>query len=468
MALLEDIISIILIVFFLIILSGVLSGYMFTEQLESIEQRQNFYLEDYYSTSLDSFLNHRESNTTLPNHILIGNYIARGERTAIGKNGSQVDVQKQLNQTLNEFYGKNDYYQMIRQDYTNTTLSFVIDGSDSNRIERQIINDTVGDIENSVEQLFGDSNAQVTSEIYVLGNDDQCQGFEGDCDLLSEDQLYDSSNAPSGPWFSQSNRIEHYVESDWIAGSIEAEERFRSDLQSEREVHIVIPVFDQISTSSVPDFCFDRNNNLDYSACRLCYQEEPCNAANRSEQDMKKLVSFFNERSPNSVVMPVFSFDCNFQDFIGWKNWDGNVNNEDVQDHIEHSSGDLASDEGLCHLDNCEACSAPSEGDDAYIEPESTSYNNVCFRDSCHAEITNQMMNVTQETNGAYVSIDDREEIAQEVASTIEDVFGERKIEFGVRDEDRTRYVFERRIVLPNFGDTYVKLWAYDTPEREQ
>lgn len=183
---------------------------------------------------------------------------------------------------------------------------------------------------------------------------------------------------------------------------------------------------------------------------------------------MKMLVSLFNERSPNSVVMPVFSFDCNFQDFIGWKNWEGNVNNEEVQDHIEHSSGDLASDEGLCHLDNCEACSAPSEGDDAYIEPESSSYNNVCFRDSCHAEITDQMINVTQETKGAYVSIDDREEIAQEVASTIEDVFGERKIEFGVRDEDRTRYVFERRIVLPNFGDTYVKLWAYDTPEREQ
>ena len=470
MALLEDIVSMIIVVFVLLIVGSMIAGTLFTERASNLENEQTRYLEDYYATSVNNFVNYRESNTGLPVHVLIGNYISRGEERVVSLDGDIINIEEELDDVLREFYGENNYYMTVRQDYVDTTLSFVIDGSDSVRIEREIIGEEIGNILEFVSTMFGDAEAEVTGKVYILeGIDDKdlCDDFPTDivsCERITHSGLYGDSDdvLEMIPDFGEPQNT-HYLQSDWISGSLLAEKNFREDLEGsgvQEEVHIMIPVFDQVSSSSVPDVCFDESNP-DYTICRLCHEEEgeDCSAVERNAENLVNVTNFINERTPNSVVMPVFSFDCNFQDFFVWKQYSPG---EDYEQYMSGVEG-LAADESLCSLDSCGACDL--DGDLSPVpEEDEDMYSNVCFRSSCQQDIEDQMQYIASNTGGLSVSIDDREDITDIIAETIEDVFDERRIEFGVQDPDRTRYVFERTIVLPSLGDTQVYLQVYEVP----
>ena len=468
MALLEDIVSMIIVVFVLLIVGAVIAGTLFTESASNLEQEQTRYLEDYYATSVNNFVNFRESQTGLPVHVLLGNYISRGERIVLSSDRSEeVDIEVTLDNLLKEFYGEDNYYMTVRQDYVDTTFSFVIDGSDSVRIEREVIAAELEDILLSVTELFGDADASITANVYILARgserDELCAPFDEDivsCDTFAYDSLYQNEPALYFiPEFGSFDRHTDYLESDWIAGSVRSETLFRDELDGidlAEEVHMIIPVFDQISGSSVPTECFEASGTFNYRACRLCVDGCP---VDRVAANLDILSNYLDERSPNSVAIPVFSFDCNFRDLHGWKEFP-------APDYSSYVAGreSLASDEGLCDLDNCEACRPPGPGDPSVDTPEGVNYNNVCFRSDCEADIIGQMDQLASSTGGQSVNIKRRDEIAEAILDTIEAVFDERRIEFGVQDPDRTRYVFERTIVLPNVGDTQVYLQVYEVP----
>lgn len=468
MALLEDVVSMIIVVFFLLIVGAVVAGTLFTESAQSLEQEQTRYLQDYYGTSVNSFVNFRESQTGLPVHVLLGNYISRGERTVISSDRTgDVDIEVALDSILSDFYGEDNYYMTVRQDYVDTTFSFVIDGSDSVRIEREIIADELEDILLSVTELFGDADASITANVYILARSDKkdelCEPFDEDivsCDTFAYDSLY--RNEPELdfiPEFNNFDRHTDYLESDWIAGSIRSETLFRQELDGidlAEEVHMIIPVFDQISGSSVPTECFEASGTFNYRACRLCLPGCP---VDRVAANLDNLSDYLSERDPNSVAIPVFSFDCNFRDLHGWKEFP-------APDYSSFVAGreSLADDEGLCNLDNCEGCRPAGSGDPGVDTPEGVNYNNVCFRSECEADIISQMDQLASDSGGQSVNIRNRDEIGQAILETIEAVFEERRIEFGVQDPERTRYVYERAIVLPNLGDTQINLQVYEVP----
>jgi hypothetical protein len=473
MALLEDVLGIIFIVFFMIIAIVFISTALVTDQTLSIEKEQQDYLFDYYSTSVNSFMNLRDQFSNVPVHIIIGNYIGRGERVVLGDNGTSLNVTDLLEDLLDNFFGKDNYYAEIRQDYTNTTLSFVFDGSDSNRKEKIIIGERLQDILDSVNAIFEGYGVSATANLYVLSERQEieaCKDFgnhSDTCTIINSSAIYgdDSSPIVERPIRHSLTNYRaldsHYLESDWLGGIVHAEKLFRRELigvdEREEDVHIVIPVFDQLSSSSISDDCFhiaSTENLGNYVICRLCHPECP---TNRTEAQLNTTVNYFLERNRNSLVLPVFSFTCNFRYFYDWNG----INPRDPFDQFMPPS--IASGETICHYDGCTGCS-PASGNDFIPSTNNTLYQNVCFKDYCQEAIWNQMNRIAEPTGGSPVNIANTNEIASQITENLENAFEMRKLIIGEKYPQRTRYVFETSITLPNLGKAEVYLQVYETP----
>ncbi len=465
----------ILIIFFLIIGIVILTGQIFTDQIKDIGEEHRSYLFDYYSTGMNSFMNLRETNTNLPVHILIGNYISRGETRAAGRDGVSINVSDELENLLNEFYGENNYYAEIRQAYTDTTLSFVFDGSNSNRNEKRIIGERLNSILNSVNEIFGDSGVSASAKIYVLTEEseiDACEPF-GDihrdkCTNLNSNKIYgDDTYLVVNRPVDLSGRhgfVGDYVESDWLGGIVHAEKLFRRSIlgvdEREQDVHVVIPVFDQLSSSSISDGCFDIPRSQSYGnyiICRLCDPECP---VERTEEQLADAINYFLDRNRNSIVIPIFSFDCNFQYLYEW-NEISLSSNDPYYNYIPPSVGEF---ETLCHHQECPGC-RPATGSERIDSTDESRYQNVCFKDQCQQSILSQMNAIANPTGGEGVNIANVNLIADQITEKLEAAFERRVLVLGQKEPERTRYVFERKILLPTLGYTEVYVQIYELPK---
>lgn len=477
MALLEDILGMILLVFFLIIGGVMLAAQITSDQLSTVDDELTKYLFDYYSTSTNTFLNVREEISGVPIHIIIGDYISKGITVITGSDGRSVNVEDALEDILNEMYGEDNYYLQLRQDYTDTTISFVFDGSDSNREEKDTIRSNLQTIYNSINNIFEDSDAEVNINLYVLSEgpiDEVCDVFEDEnrdiCFVINSTTLYEDDmhlavENTIGSLAGRQAVISHYLESDWVGGTIHAEKEFRRKVGREEitedSLHIVIPVFDQLSTSSVPDDCFGISSGsggfANYVVCRLCQPECPHERSARQQQDT---INFFNERNRNSIIIPVFSFDCNFRYIYDW-----NYLDPSIAAYENYKSEPVSMPDTICHLDTCPGCRMPVQGERVIQSTNASEYINVCFKTDCQVHIENQMQELASGTGGTSINIEDVNNLAQQVIERIENVFEERELTIGVRQDERTRYVLERKIVLPSLGRVDVRLWVYELPD---
>ncbi len=472
MALLEDILGMIMLIFFLVIGGIFLTIQITSDQLGQVDEEIKDYLHDYYSTSMNGFMNMREEISGAPVHIIIGDYISKGTTTLTGKEGRTIAVDEALEGILNEFYGQGNYYMKLTQEYTDTTISFVFDGSDSNRIEKMIVGENLESIRDRVNLIFEDSGAEVNINLYVLSEnpaEEVCDVFgehKDLCEVINAATLYDEESHlrvidPFDGLTGKQAEIRHYVESDWMGGTIHAEREFRKKIVAgdaeEYNIHIVIPVFDQLSTSSISDECFEIDRGpaaslSDYIVCRLCVEDCP---VERSRSQMQETIDFFVERNGNSIIMPVFSFDCNLR----YRYWYNNLNPVDYRDYVIGTPSPT-----MCHLNSCAGCRPPREGDRIIPSTNPDEYENVCFKTQCQYYIEQQMEELSTATGGSPINIINVQDLPALVVDQIDNVFAERELIIGTRQDDRTRYVFERNIILPTLGSVDVRLLAYELP----
>lgn len=473
MAFLEDVIGMIMIVFFLIIGGTLLSTQITSDQLGQVDEEVRSYLYDYHSTSMNSFMNMREGVSGAPVHIIIGDYISKGVTQLTGRDGRSISVEDALSGILDEFYGEHNYFLQLRQEYTDTTISFVFDGSDSNRREREIIGRELENIIDAINEIFedADSDAKVNVKLYVLSQDplDEVCSVFGDaehlCETLNAETLYENEmepvvRRPFGDLRGRQAVVREYLESDWIGGLLHAEKEFRRDIAlgdaEEHNIHVVIPVFDQLSTSSVSNECFEISSGSggysNYVVCRLCHEECP---AYRSGEQIDEVIEYFEDRGSNSIIIPIFSFDCNLRYIYDWNSLNpsdyGGYVNTPVTEHT------------MCHQDVCAGCRPPSTGE-VIDSTDPDVYENICFKTECQEAIEEQMGVLAEGTGGSSIDIDEIDDLPDLVVENIDDAFAERELTIGVRQDDRTRFVFERTVVLPTFGSVDIRLFVYELP----
>lgn len=476
MALIDDIFGIILVVFFLIIVSIILTSQILSDQARVIDEKQEFYLFDYYSTSINAFINVQENRTGVPMHILLGNYVKLGEDVVLGRQGEEVNVLEAGEDVLIELFGEDNFYLELRRSLVDTTISFVLDGSNSNAAERQEISNNFDLIREAIEEYFEEESEGVVSpdiRVYILNEDNLCdrEGFEGDyCTYLSFDDLYDASvvEKPSfgfdsfDEWNSAMNqngqRHIDFMVADWMAGIAYAHKEFLSELEEDDEnIHIILPVSDQLSTGSVSNRCYGEvDSPSNYIICRYCLLEE-C-PVERSNASMSSLIDFLVDEDDlfSTFVVPVFSEIRSFFYFESFNRLEG------TGEFAEFFSEDHQT---KCHISNCDLCEYPggSEVDWITVESGSFSYNYTLVEHgaACSSYVESQMNYLS---GNRTVRIDDVDDLIDSVLQSIHDALNERMAVFGSYQEDRTRYVFERTLVLPEYGEADIALFVYELP----
>jgi hypothetical protein len=91
--------------------------------------------------------------------------------------------------------------------------------------------------------------------------------------------------------------------------------------------------------------------------------------------------------------------------------------------------------------------------------------NSYCFHDNCHDALRSQMRELAAPTGGTLVDIANPGELTRKVMESVSDSVSNLTIQGGVLNESRPRYVIERNILVPTYGKTTLRIWAYDPPE---
>lgn len=473
MALLDDIVGMILVVLFFIVGAMFISTQIATDQITRVDSELQNQLYDYYSTSTNTFLNKHESQSGLPVNLIIGDYISKGRDEIPGEEGD-VLVNETLEGILDDLYDEGNYHMEIQQAFHNTTISFVFDGSDSNSREREVLDQNIRDIKESVSDIFEDEGATLEAEFYILSEDqDVCDEVDyEDCEVIDGETLYDKDSVfyelerPFDDLSGKAAEERIYVESDWLGGMLHVERNFRKELDEEtgQEIHIILPVFDQLSTGSVPDTCFEEESHANHIACRLCHYEEnnKCSLDRINESvDIEEAEEFFMERGGDSIVIPVFSFQCN-QRYIDLYNEISDLTSGIYSNYLTGDAEFGGETETECAFDDCAACREARE--DERINPQG-GYRNVCFRTDCHEKVTELAGRFAEPTGGDLVDITNVDGLANSIKDNIEVAFDRRMITIGEEREGVETYVFENNVILPNLGHAEIRLSIYNIPD---
>jgi len=448
MAFTDDIIGMIILVLVVIIASSLVAVKILRSEGSSAESRNEAFLEDHYTTAVDAFFHMSDNMTRKPFNVVLGDYYIEGKY--IGARDDPELLKAQVESVLDSIFGKGNYYTNISPVISGSTISFVIDGAPSLDNERARLAKQLPGFYVKLNELFAGSNIPKTN-IYLLTEKSQqeaCAQFPStvNCEALDFDKLYlsESSRFEIGPptygytydqWVSKETyvgtKMPHIVyNADWVAGMYYAASEFINEQEGQSaglSLNIVIPVSDKLSTNSIADECFNQNDINDYVPCALCNSD--C-AVERSktyitDNNIQKL------KDSNTLVMPVHTSKCRY------------IFDPVYNDFIKKTNYNQKYPKPFCTGTNpaCGGCS-PST---TY-----TDYDNFCFHSNCYPEVIEQMQELADKTSGEFFDLDTIDNLPNEIADLLKEKIDSYPLEFGVYDDNRTRYVFDRNILLPN------------------
>ncbi len=464
MALIDDVISFVIIVLIILIGAIFITNKTITRGVDTIKEKSNEFTEQSYSTTLNTFMNVDEKATGLPHNILLGNYMSDGKRVYQVKNAT-FDLKLALEQELDKLYGSGMYYSRIHRQINSLFVTFVFDGSDSLQDERIEIGLKLDYIEKGINEFFGDQDIKINSQIYILSEkstSQMCSVFSPEqqvnCEALSFNKTYSNgvAKAPTfgfptfKDWLNSDpyvkNNLGLFAEGDWIAGIAYANNKYMEYATSqniENSLHIIIPIDDELSTSSVSDTCFKIKNEAksltDYTACALCDDKCP---VERSNTYLKPVTNLMVNSS--TVVIPVYSFSCSFKYNPIW--------NQFTQTDFNKVYAKLPTTYGsICEDPKCKGCDPDPKGN----------LSAFCFHTNCQDFITTQMSYIANATFGELVDITDASQLPERIIEKINKSLQKFSFEIGILDTERTRYVFEREVLLPSYAKGKFNLWVY-------
>ncbi len=468
MGLSDDIIVSVIIVIFIILIGVFVLNKTVNREQTTVSDAYQDSLRDTHSIAFDAVLHLKEEITKKPFEILLGDYMASGRMIFPTPNGT-VNLRTAIRKRFDVVYGPGNYYLKLSPKITDVHISFVFDGSPSMNDERIELSQRVNPLIKEVDKIFNETGAKTHLHVYILTPKEQiaaCKDFpiDVDCKAVSFNGLYSSKRVElSIPGFGYTNfttwkssnpfmKEFQFAQADWVAGTQYAADKYLDLLTKapdQQSIHIIIPVTDQLSTGSIPNSCYNISNNLgaerafsDNTVCALC--DETC-PVHRSDENLVNVEDFMNKTG--MFVIPVFSFSCSFTYNPSW--------NTDVKSTPYTStfgSFPLPPGDSICNLAACmTACTA---------KPQLDQY---CFRTQCHNSVRAQMQSfATSKNPDAVIDISDSSKLTSSVIQQIQNAYDEMQFEIGVLDNNRTRYVVDRTLLLPDGTRTNITVRVYE------
>ena len=449
------------IVMFIFLIAGAIVLHNLTEHtVERVEITKNKYLEEAYSSDFNAVLQATEPTTMRSfSDLLTDSLYYRQDNLTFGN--TTIDAQEFFTTTLDAAVGEGRYYLEIKPKIIEVSLNFVIDGSNSLQDERtRLAEELPGIIEGVKKKIYETGEEIVVANVYILGNKydlkdrQKCDIYNTDraditCYIIGAEELYtppdDFNNETYDVNSKEQYKIEFnvtapysdvnyvrnirkagekdYYEADWGAGVAYAS----AHNKGLAKLVVLFPVSDELSTSSIPDSCFDISDIPRQKMCDLCNTNCP------AERSAKSVELALNVAKANGhIVNPIYSFNCDYDYKPMFNTYFEIVNG--------HSTSNV------CSESTCGGCSMN---------------NGVCFHPDCEQVILEQMNHVASETFGNVINLADIQNLVYDISTAIDDNIEEYKFKVGEEYDHATRYVSERSLPLPNKLMTDAKLFIY-------
>ncbi|MFH1510411.1 MAG: hypothetical protein ABIF10_01870 [Candidatus Woesearchaeota archaeon] len=256
MALVEDVVSIVV-----IILIFIVAGIVFVNKYSGIiVQKESFWsqrlLEDKYSSAFNALLLVTEPNSKRSFGDLIGS-AAYYRTDYVSTKNRRVNVEESFKELLDKSF--QNYYFETSAGIDSVHLVFIMDGSNSTKDESEYLARNSQFIMQSVNKSLDIPGMGITSEVYILqeSNDSWCMNYTIPCTYLGYSDIY--FNQTYDTFDLRKHRYSlfkpfHFTEeeevwkSDWqTAMSALALMRSDDDL---RVVTVMLPVTDSLSSST--------------------------------------------------------------------------------------------------------------------------------------------------------------------------------------------------------------------------
>ena len=460
MSVTENVMGGVIAMFIFLIAGALVINNLTVHTVDKMELTKNKYLEEAYSSDFNAVLQATEPTTMRSfSDLLTDALYYRQDNLTFGN--TTIHTKEFFQTTLDATIGKDRYYMEIKPKIIEVSLNFVIDGSNSLQEEREQLADELPSIITGVKKKIYETGEEiVVANIYILGNKydlkdrQKCDIYNTNraditCYIIGAEELYappeDFNNETYDvnskdqykvqfnvtPPYSDVNYVRNirkagekdYYEADWGAGVAYAS----AHNKGMAKLVVLFPVSDELSTSSIPDTCFDISDIPRQKMCDLCNTNCP---AARSSASVEK--ALFVAKANGHIVNPIYSFNCDY-DYKPMFNT-----------YFEIVNG--RSTNNVCSELVCGGCSVNS---------------GVCFHPDCEQDILNQMNHIADETFGKVINLEDIQNLVYDITTAIDDNIEEYKFKIGEEYEYATRFVSERSLPLPNKLMTDAKLFIY-------
>lgn len=470
----------VMVMFFVLFASLVLYLSVFqTASTEQTIERQE-YEQVYYARMFQAVLESSEPNTNSSYDSLISMAIARLD-SSITVRGEQLDVDDSLENVFDELIGQNQYFLNISLPASGLAVSFVFDGSETMREERETVRNNIDGIVRELQDILDDAmpeGEEANVEVFIYGLDDPttnvCGEFSGlDCTSLTAQELYGflvnhgleppivNGYDSFAEWETSSHAASASAlsASDWASGVVYAHMRMQEDpdlalTRATTNLHIVVTVADELASSSKADECFRLQQGQDTNVCMLCKESCP---ENRSLQLVQQANSVLNGTN-GLFVVGLYTSECDFSYDSAWSSWNRNgyrcqfADDPSICAPPNAQPGWWEEVPPLAPINWCDqtACGACQSASPSY-----------CYHSACGALIPDHMQIMTQGI-GEVLPLTDVDQLVTLVPNITSEIIGGFEFSAGRYLPNRDRYVFERPISLANGQQIDVQLLVYD------
>jgi len=207
-------------------------------------------------------------------------------------------------------------------------------------------------------------------------------------------------------------------------------------------MNIILPLSDELATTSKADVCFLMEYEPQLGICQLCDDRCPERRAwNATEQTVAMT------KKSSSTVFPIFSVNCDYQ-YDPARNALSGADDETIQSYNWKSPGELTADEVWCNPEKCGGC-------------EKLPSNEFCFHNNCWDTLKTHMTAVANASGGEIIDIKDVSTLPDAIMDSIEKTILGFDFDIGTRDLERERFVYEQLIKLPGNKYGKVTIWTY-------
>jgi hypothetical protein len=472
-------ILVVLLVGGLLLFNGVFSGTSSEQQLK----RQSY--EQLYSQTLfRAVLDTNEQSTGATYDSLLSAAVNR-LNTTIRIGDKELDVRAAFSSTFDSLLGTGNYYLRVQPALRGVAVSYVLDGSPSLAEQRRVIRDSLTNTFADLHQLLG-GNASIYITIYVLGKTG-CDEFQNvpdiTCSQLRYDELYSAlirhslSPAVVAGFASYSRwaASQHFADpsfladSDWASGVAYASFRFKEDpdlafQRATTNLHVIVPLADELSSSSKADTCFTKANATDWQFCALCDNTCPVSRSETLARQANAVV-----RENGDYVIGVYTVDCTYD-------YNESINGFTTNEYI-CSFADSPKPTGCnplingfygpgninwCQQNACGGCKPPIPNID-YVPfyancPGTGCY---CFHKACKAALE-QHMGILANGTGQVLALTNLDLLKTIIQNHVTSLVTSFNFEIGVKNETRQRYIASDHVTLANGQEIKVELWVYE------